>query len=279
MENIHITQEEIISSGPWLKAAPAGTWRVYDESNPVPKYFDFDWLSGRYPDLYHQFAVSSDGLLEKLHMLIDLTGCDVLDIGAGTGRSAVGAAQKAASVVAMDLYQSVIRFGNNLVRQNHIPNVQYLNGDREHIPFAENSFDVVINTWAELNPHEAWRVLKPDGFLIQMGSTLDGLCGELTSTLRSEFPWLVQDCAPAGVYAPDYPDVTLSADASMWGGVPLKGPIQICQFTYVSHYKDCEEIAAMVGRLYGPKAKKYFLDRCQSTFAWRLQINIGQASK
>jgi ubiquinone/menaquinone biosynthesis C-methylase UbiE len=76
--------------------------RAYDEINPIPGYFPFDWLSSRHPDLYHQFALSTVGLMEKLHTIIDLTGCDVLDIGAGTGRSAMGAAQKAKRVFAVD---------------------------------------------------------------------------------------------------------------------------------------------------------------------------------
>ena len=154
---MRLTQEDITLSGYKLQAAPAGAWRNYDKNNPIPGYFQFDWLSSRHPDLYHQFALSTGGLMAKLHTLVDLTRCDVVDIGAGTGRSASGAAQKAKRVFAVELYTSVVSFAKNQLRQSRTTNVDYINGDREHLPLPENSVDVVINAWAELNPHEAYR--------------------------------------------------------------------------------------------------------------------------
>ena len=274
-----LTQEDIIRYGPRLKAAPPGAWRVYDKNNPIPGYFQFDWLSSRHPDLYHQFALSTDGLMEKLHSLVDLTGCDVIDIGAGTGRSASGAAKNAKRVFAVELYTSVVSFAKNQLGQNKITNVAYINGDREHLPLPESSVDVAINVWAELNPHEAYRVLKPQGYLIQLGGMPNALCGELTSELVSDYAWLPEECAPAEVYAPGYPDTTLTADNAIWDGIPVTGPIHITQFTYVADYQDYVEAAAMAGRLYGPKAYHYFMSRKQATFAWRLQIIQGQVSK
>lgn len=274
-----LTQEEIMRSGYELQAAPAGSWRVYDENDPIPGYFEFDWLSSRHPDLYHRYALSTVGLMEKLHTLIDLTDCDILDIGAGTGRSAIGVAQKAKKVFAIDWYQSVVWFGNRQLQQAHITNVHYINGDREHLPLPENSVDVVINAWAELNPQEAYRVLKPNGYLIQLGAVPSALCGELTAELMPEYDWLPKDCAPVEVFEIGYPDTYGTADSSIWKGIPVIGLITIQQFTYVADYGDYSEIAAMTGRLYGPKAKNYFMTRKQSTFSWRLQIIMGQVSK
>lgn len=273
------TQDDITRSGYRLPAAPPDAWRTYDEQNPIPGYFQFDWLSSRHPDLYHQFALSSVGLINKLHTIFDLTGCDVVDIGAGTGRSAMEAAKKAKRVFAVDLYESVVSFGKNALQNIGVTNVHYVIGDREHLPLAENSVDVAINTWAELNPHEAYRVIKPNGYLIQMAVALEALCGELTAELAPDYAWIPKTVAPAEVYAPDYPDAHCTADNSIWDGIPLTGPIQVHQFTYISDYGDYSELAAIAGRLYGPKAKRYFLNRQQATFAWRLQVLIGQVSK
>lgn len=274
-----ITQEEIIRCGYKLQAAPVDYWRIYDEINPIPGYFQFDWLSSRYPDLYHQFALSTVGLMEKLHTIIDLTGCDVLDIGAGTGRSAMGAAKKAKRVFAVDFYFSVVLFGKSQLQRTNPANVHYINGAREHLPLPENSVDVVINAWAELNPREAYRVLKPNGYLIQMGAIPNALCGELTSELATDYPWLPKDCAPAEVFSPTYPDRQDTTDNSIWNGIPVIGSIIIYQFTYIAQYQNYSEAACMTGRLYGPKAKCYFMTREQSTFSWRLQIIMGQVYK
>lgn len=276
---MNLTQAEIIRSGYKLQAAPVDSWRSYAEDDPIPGFFQFDWLSSRHPDLYHRFALSTVGLMEKLHTLIDLTGRDVLDIGAGTGRSAMGAAQKAKKVFALDYYVSVVSFGKKQLRQTSITNVHYLNGDRNHLPLPENCVDVVINAWAELNPEEAYRVLKPDGYLVQLGAHPHALCGELTSLLAPDYPWIPADCAPAEVFEPGHPDTAGSADGSIWNGIPIKGSIDLHQFTYVADYQDYSEAALMTGRLYGPKAKHYFMARKQSTFAWRLQIILGQVSK
>jgi SAM-dependent methyltransferase len=276
---MNLTQEEIISSRFKLQAAPIDSWRIYDENDPIPGYFQFDWLSSRHPDLYHQFALSTVGLMEKLHTLIDLTDRDVLDIGAGTGRSAMGAAQKAKRVFAVDYYASVVLFGKSQLQQSVTTNVHYINGDREHLPLRENSVDVVINAWAELNPLEAYRALKPGGYLIQLGAVPNALCGEITHLLVPDYAWLPKDPAPAEIFEPGYPDTFSSADSAIWGGIPITGSINIQQFTYVADYKDHSEAALMTGRLYGPKAKDYFITRKQSTFSWRLQIIMGQISK
>jgi SAM-dependent methyltransferase len=274
-----LTQEEINRSGYKLQAAPVDSWRNYDEENPMPGYFQFDWLSSRHPDLYHKFALSTVGLMNKLHTIIDLTGCDVIDIGAGTGRSAIDAAKKAKMVFALDLYEAVVSFGKYQLRLTNTTNVQYFIGDREHIPLQENRFDVVVNAWAELNLQEAYRVLKPNGFLIQLGAVPNALCGELTSELGPDYPWVPKDYAPMEVFEPNYPDTQCTADNSIWNGIPVTGPIHIYQFTYVADYQDYTEAASIIGRIYGPKAKHYFLTKKQSTFSWRLQIIIGQVSK
>ena len=135
---MNLTQEEIIHSGFGLQPAPTGAWRIYNEENPVPGYFQFDWLSARHPDLYHQFALSTVGLIDKLHTLVDLRGDTVIDIGAGTGRSAIEAAQKAKKVFAVDAYESVVNFGKNQLRLTDASNVIYTNADRSYLPFQEN---------------------------------------------------------------------------------------------------------------------------------------------
>lgn len=279
LRNMSFTHEDIIRSGHKLQAAPEDAWRLYDEINPVPGYFQFDWLSSRYPDLYHKFSLSTVGLMIKLHSLIDLTGCDVIDIGAGTGRSAIEAAKKAKRIYALDLYESVISFGKEQLLRTNTTNVQYINGDREYIPLKDNSINIAINAWAELNFQEAYRVLKPNGYLVQLGAIPNALCGELTSELVSDYAWLPRECAPKEVFKPEYPDEHSISDNSIWNAMPVLGPINIFKFTYVADYQDYSEVASITGRLYGPKAKKYFLSRKQSTFAWRLQIIIGQVNK
>src|SRR5438045_48299 len=84
-----------------IEPAPAGAWREYDLADPDPGYFQFDWLSARHPDLYDRFALSTDGLMAELRQVVDLAGLTVCDVGAGTGRSAMGAAATVSRVIAV----------------------------------------------------------------------------------------------------------------------------------------------------------------------------------
>ncbi len=273
------SQEELERDGFLIKAAPCDDWRRYDERCPVPFYFDFDWLSARHPDLYHRFALSTDGLMQELPKLVDLSGLDVIDVGAGTGRSAMAAARTAKTVTAVDIYESVALYGTGQMRLAGLNNVSYVRGNRDQLPFADHSFDALINSWAELGFHEAYRVLKSGGYLIRLGAPLDALCGELTATLAGVFPNIIQQVAPDAWFDPRCPEKNTQFEDNSWNGLPVIPPTLQYDFTYIAEYRDHQEAAAIFGRLYGPKAKRYFLDRRQSYCAWRLRIEVSRVMK
>lgn len=162
-----------------LRPAPIDSWRVYNEKSPEPGYFEFDWLSARHPDLYHRFALASIGVMQELDTLVDLTGLVVVDIGAGTGRSTVPIARKARWVIALDAWASVVAYGKLQVEAEGLRNATYVIGDSARLPLHNASVDAIVCVWATLQFEEAYRVLKPNGHLIQVGSAPGSLCGEL----------------------------------------------------------------------------------------------------
>ena len=276
---IKITQEQLESARYRLKAAPNDAWRNYDERNPIPGYFQFDWLSARHPDLYHKFALSSVGLMNELDKLVDITGLEVIDIGAGTGRTTMGAAKKAKKVTAIDVYESVVSFGRELVYRAGFENVNYIFGDSAHLPVPDNAMDASICAWAVINYPEAYRVLKPGGYLIDLAPVPGALCGELTSALAEVYPEIVTTIAPVHQFDPSCPDSDSVIQDNTWNGVPVTASILVHDFTYVADYVDYLEAAAILGRLYGPKAKRYMLDKQKSTLSWRLRVVISRIKK
>jgi ubiquinone/menaquinone biosynthesis C-methylase UbiE len=278
-DRMEYSQEKLESDGFLIKAAPVDSWRRYDELHPVPFYFDFDWLSARHPDLYHRFALSTVGLMLELEKLVDLSDFDVIDVGAGTGRSAIAASSRAKAITAVDIYESVVLYGMDQVHQAGLNNISYVRGDRSNLPFADNCFDALINSWAELSYPEAYRVLKPGGFLIWLGAPLEALCGELTSTLANVFPSIIQEVAPDEWFDACAPERNTKFEEDLWNGLPVTPPTLQHDFTTISEYGDYQEAAVIFGRLYGLKAKQYFLDRQQSHFAWRLRIEVSQVKK
>lgn len=273
------TLDQLIASGYNVPAAPLDDWRTYDEHNPVPGYFDFDWFSSRHPDLYHKFALTTSGLMDELESLFDLTGLEVLDIAAGTGRGTLQAARKVRRVTAIDIFESVVYYGREKVRQAGLQNVAYLRGDFNDLPLPSGNFDACISSWAFWNSSEAYRVLKPGGYIVWLGPAAGSLCGELTDTLAPFFPHLITEFAPPEQFDPACPAVDTQLPDDEWSGLPVIPPTRQHDFTYVSDYGDMHEAAAILGRLYGPTAKHYLLERRQSTLAWRLRIAIARIRK
>lgn len=276
---MELTQEQLESAGYSLKAASDDDWRNYDERNPIPGYFGFDWLSARHPDLYHKFALSSVGLINELNKLVDLTGLEVVDIGAGTGRSTMGVATKAKGVIAIDIYESVAAYGKRLVQQAGLQNVMYVRGDSANLPIRNDSMDACVWAWAGVNYLEAFRILKPNGYLIDLGPAPGLIVGELDSILAEVDPEIITEIAPAIQFDPSCPDSDFVIQDDTWNGVPVIPPILVHDFNYVADYVDYIEAAAIYGRLYGPKVKRSLLDQQKSTVSSRLRIVISSVKK
>jgi hypothetical protein len=130
-----------------------------------------------------------------------------------------------------------------------------------------------------MNHTEAYRITRPGGYVIFMGSAPGALCGELTSTLASEYPTIIDSVAPAEVFDPAYPSMEFEIEGGTWNYMPIVAPLRVRDFTYVADYGDSAEAAAILGRFYGPKANAYIRERAQSTISWRLRIEYCRTAK
>ena len=111
--------------------------------------------------LYHHVATQAD-----------LTGRDVLEVscGHGGGASYVVRTLRPRSYTGLDLNPTGVRF----CRQRHrIEGLSFVQGDAQSLPFADGSFDAVLNVEAShcypVFPRflaEAARVLRPGGHLL-----------------------------------------------------------------------------------------------------------------
>lgn len=100
---------------------------------------------------------------------LDLRAGDrVLDLAAGTGTSSSAIARTGARVTALDFSAGMVAVG----RERH-PDITFVEGDAEQLPFADASFDAVTISFGLRNVHdphralaEARRVLIPGGRLV-----------------------------------------------------------------------------------------------------------------
>jgi len=105
-------------------------------------------------DLQHSFftAKSDQRGRELLAELCVTPGDRVLDCGSGTGSTGLLAAQKvgaAGKVMLFDLSEGMLAVAREkMARDNMQGRIEFKTGDMLQLPFADNSFDVVLSTYS-----------------------------------------------------------------------------------------------------------------------------------
>ena len=96
-----------------------------------------------------------------------LSGLSVLDVGCGPGYVSAAAAQRGANPTGLDFSTEMIAIAKRLS-----PNIEFVEGDAQNLPFEDRTFDRVVANFALLHlakPEqamtEACRVLTPGGRL------------------------------------------------------------------------------------------------------------------
>ena len=150
------------------------------------------WASGDYP------AVAADLIPELGPRLVKACGVRsgqrVLDVAAGSGNAAIPAAVAGAGVTASDLTPELFEAGRSIAAQHGVA-LDWIEADAESMPFADNSFDVVLScVGAMFAPHhqvtadEIVRVVRPGGTIGMINWTPEGFIGNLFKTMAPYAP-------------------------------------------------------------------------------------------
>jgi SAM-dependent methyltransferase len=150
------------------------------------------WASGDYP------AVAAELIAELGPELVRASGVRpgdrVLDVAAGSGNAAIPAAAAGAIVTASDLTPELFDAGRAIAAERSLE-LEWVEADAEAMPFADNSFDVVLScVGAMFAPHhqatadELVRVVRPGGTIAMINWTPEGFIGNLFATLKPYAP-------------------------------------------------------------------------------------------
>ncbi len=154
-----------------------------------------DWNTARNPELktamrnawalgdYHRFAKAT--VWERGAELVEAceirAGQRVLDVAAGTGNSAIRAAEAGARVVASDLTPANFEAGRREARARGV-DLEWVEADAEALQFADGEFDVVTSSFGAIFApdhravaDEMLRVCRPGGTIGMLNFTPEGL--------------------------------------------------------------------------------------------------------
>jgi SAM-dependent methyltransferase len=134
------------------------------------------------------------------HLLGDVTGQRVLDIGCGSGMNSVLTAKHGGNVTGIDISPSLTRLATRRARLNSVgERVNVMVTSAHDLPFASNSFDVVLGIAilhhldlraASIEVH---RVLKRGGRAIFQEPVRNS---ELVKRVRAMIPYTAPDVSP-----------------------------------------------------------------------------------
>lgn len=203
------------------------------------------WASGDYPSMVDTF------LLPLGPRLVDAAaigeGMRVLDVAAGTGNASIVAAQRGAQVTASDLTPELFDAGRARAQSEGVE-LEWVEADAEHLPFDDESYDVVMSSiGAMFAPHhqevadELVRVCKPGGTIALLSWTPEGMIGALFRTMGPFAPPPPPGAQPAPLWGSEEHVRELFGDRVEWRTLERED-LEITAFQhprdYGEHFKE-----------------------------------------
>ena len=150
------------------------------------------WASGDYPEMVEKLVTPLGPRLVEACGIRE--GMRVLDVAAGTGNASIPAAQRGASVVASDLTPEFFEPGRRRAEVAGVE-LEWVQADAEHLPFEDDSFDVVMSCigamfapYHQVVADELVRVCKPGGTIGMLNWTPEGQIGAIFRTIGQFAP-------------------------------------------------------------------------------------------
>jgi SAM-dependent methyltransferase len=145
---------------------------------------------------YHRFAKAT--VWELGPVLVEAcrisSGQRVLDVAAGTGNTAIRAAEAGAEVVASDLTPENFEAGRHEAEAHNVE-LQWIEADAEALPFDDGEFDVVTSSFGAIFApdhqsvaDEMLRVCRPGGTIGILAFTPEGLITQFFGALAPYAP-------------------------------------------------------------------------------------------
>jgi SAM-dependent methyltransferase len=149
------------------------------------------WAAGDFGEIARMILAVGEGLVERTGVSRDDV---VLDVACGTGNATVPAARTGARATGLDLVPGLLDEARASAQAEGLV-VDWVEGDAEALPFADESYDVVLSTFGcmfaprhRVTAAEIARVLRPGGRIGICAWTPDGTIGDFFKTIAAHMP-------------------------------------------------------------------------------------------
>jgi SAM-dependent methyltransferase len=203
------------------------------------------WASGDYPSMVETFLLPLGPHLVSACNI--RPGTTVLDVAAGTGNASIPAAQAGGRVTASDLTPELLEAGRKRAEAAGVE-LEWVTADAEHLPFEDESFDVVMSSiGAMFAPHhqqvadELVRVCKAGGTIGLLSWTPEGMIGALFRAMGPFAPPPPEGASPPPLWGSEEHVAELFGDRVEFG-ILERHMLEVPQFEhprdYGEHFKD-----------------------------------------
>jgi ubiquinone/menaquinone biosynthesis C-methylase UbiE len=149
------------------------------------------WGSGDYAMIGTTLQIVGETLCEAIDLRSNQR---VLDVAAGNGNATLAAARRFADVVSTDYVGSLLERGRERAKAERLQ-VTFQEADAEALPFADESFDIVLSTFGVMftpnqqqAANELKRVCRPGGKIGMANWTPESFIGQLFRTIGKYVP-------------------------------------------------------------------------------------------
>ena len=157
------------------------------------------WMAGDFGVVAKTIVKEAEAFIADLPIA---PGARLLDIACGTGNTAIPAARRGAVVTGVDIATNLLEQARERAAADGVV-IAFDEGDAEHLPYADGSFDVVTTMFGamfaprpELVASEMARVLKPGGLLAMGNWNPAGFTGKMFKLGAGHVP------SPPGIAPP-----------------------------------------------------------------------------
>ena len=209
------------------------------------------WSSGDFAVVAARIVLVAEHLCDTADLQ---AGWRVLDVATGSGNAAIAAARQGCEVVGVDYVPALLDCGRRRADAEGFA-VEFVEGDAESLPFADDSFDAVTSVFGSMfapdhaqAAAELLRVTRPGGTIALASWTPDGFIGELFRTVGAYVP------PPAGVQSPMLWGTEAHLRSLFGDGICS---LEVEERTFTFRFASAREFVDFFRTWYGPTLKAF----------------------